>query len=79
MEWQKKMGSCFGESGFVFAGETITEENAFELLSLLRKSDISWREAAIDFAQYLLCKKCAAQQIDEQIIRIQKMHSAWLK
>jgi len=79
MEWQKKMESCFGESGFVFAGESITEESALELLSLLRKSDISWREAAIDFAQYLLSKGCAAQQIDEQIIRIQKRYSAWLK
>jgi hypothetical protein len=68
MEWQKKIGSCFGASGFVFAGESTTEESAFELLSLLRKGDISWREAAIDFAQYLLSKGCAAQQTDEQII-----------
>ena len=79
MEWQKKIGSCFGKPGFIFAGESTTEKNAFELLSQLRKDEIPGREVEIGFAQYLLSKGCAAQQIDEQIIRIQLRYSAWLK
>ncbi len=79
MEWQTKIGSCFEEPKFVFAGKSTTENNAFELLSQLRENDITWKETAIHFAQYLLNKGCDAQQVDEQIFRIQQRYFYWLK
>lgn len=79
MEWQKKIGSCFEGSAFIFAGNSTAEKNALDLLFELRKKDILWEEVAVEFAQYLLSNRCDARQIDEQIIRIQERYLPWLR
>jgi hypothetical protein len=79
MEWENKIGICFEGPSLIFAAEVTTERNAFNLLSELIKNEISWGEAAVHFAQYLLSNGCTAQQIDEQIIRIHDRYAAWLK
>lgn len=76
--WDNFISGCFGETDLSFAAHPRDEDRAFELLKLLRESNVGWRLTQTGFRKFLTAKGAAQDHIERQLEKVEARFKPWL-
>ena len=76
MSWEEKLHSCFGLADRRFALHPSDEEQAFEVLSELRKTHIGWGRVEEEIRRFLQGNKHL--DVDAEVDRVRTFFRPWL-
>jgi hypothetical protein len=77
-EWHNFVSGCFGETDLSFAAHRRDEDRAFDLLKLLRESNVGWRATQTGFRTFLSAKVAAQDHIGRQLKKVEARYKPWL-
>jgi hypothetical protein len=77
-EWHSSVAGCFGETDLSFAAHPRDEDRAFELLKLLRESNVGWRVTQTEFRTFLTAKRAVQDHIERQLEKVEARYKPWL-
>jgi hypothetical protein len=77
-EWYSYVEGCFGETDLSFAAHPRDEDRAFELLKLLRETNVGWRATQTGFRTFLTAKGAAQDHIERQLENVEARFKLWL-
>lgn len=79
MSWINNIAGCFGSNDLIFVTHQIEEDRAFALLEDLRKNNVSWSTAKIEFRKFLTSKAATPAHRNKQLRKVAKYYQPWLR